>query len=385
MPRTRILVLTKSVPWPANSGEKMRSLGMVRGLAGVGDVTVVAFVGEHEDPSLSIREGVEVRAVDERQRGPLSLLASSVRHRSITVGKWAHRAFASAVREELLKGVDVIVVEHVQLTQYVPRALPDSVVTVLDMHNVESQLTRRLGRTTRWPKRWIYPVEAAALKRLERRAVRRFDHVYVVSNADRETLRLETGRSDVEVIPNAIDPAAAPTDQPLEPTACFVGVMSWEPNALAAVNLATKVWPRVLEDLPQAKLFIVGREPTAAVQALANENIVVTGTVTDLGAWYERSRIALAPLLAGGGSRLKILEALTHGRPVVATRVGAEGLDDLVGRGVLVGQTTEELAGLIVDLLSDREASARLGLAGAEAVRTDYSWAGATQPLRRLV
>jgi glycosyltransferase involved in cell wall biosynthesis len=103
--------------------------------------------------------------------------------------------------------------------------------------------------------------------------------------------------------------------------------------------------------------------------------------VPDLEPWYARTRVALAPLLAGGGSRLKILEALAAARPVVATTIGVEGLEDLVGRGVVVADEPAAMADAVVDLLRDPARSAALGEAGAKAVATDHSWRAAVRPL----
>jgi glycosyltransferase involved in cell wall biosynthesis len=117
------------------------------------------------------------------------------------------------------------------------------------------------------------------------------------------------------------------------------------------------------------------------VQELAGPSVEVTGTVPDLEPWYARTRVCVAPLLAGGGSRLKILEALAAGRPVVATSIGAEGLEDLVGRGVVVEDDPDRMAAALAELLSDGDRSAELGRAGVAAVAADHSWSAAVRPL----
>ena len=383
------LVVTKSLPWPPNSGEKQRTLGIVRGLRTLGPVTVVGYAGPHEEPDLARADDVSVTWVETSTLQPVSWLVRSLRLRSITAARWSRPDLARAVAHEVARGVDAVVVEHVQLAALLP-ALPDDVATVLDMHNVESVLTRRLADTTGSWRRLVYRLESWALAGLERRTAPRFDLVTVVSDADRELLARVAGpdRVDrIEIVPNAIDASRPAPPDATSPTACYVGLMSWAPNAEAAVAFAQSVWPLVRHDLPEARLLIVGRDPTDAVRALAGDpeltGVTVTGTVADIEPWYAQSRVALAPLLAGGGSRLKILEALARGRPVVATPVGAEGLEDLIGRGVLTGTDPEELAGLVVDLLRDPDRAAELGRCGAEAVATDHSWGAATAPLLR--
>jgi glycosyltransferase involved in cell wall biosynthesis len=163
--------------------------------------------------------------------------------------------------------------------------------------------------------------------------------------------------------------------------ASFVALLSWGPNVDAAVWFCRTVWPLVVERLPEARLQLVGRNPTKAVQELAGPNVEVTGTVPDLAPWYARTRVCVAPLLAGGGSRLKILEGLAAGRPVVATTIGAEGLEDLVGRGVVVEDEPARMAQALAALLADGDRSAELGRAGVEAVAADHSWSAAVRPL----
>lgn len=384
--RARVLVIAKTLPWPANSGEKQRTLGMVRALRRLGEVTVVGFSGVHEDVALADADGISVRVVPLPRKKAAPLLVDAVRERSITAGKWRDERLATLVEEEVARGVDVVVVEHVQMAGHLPTRLPDGVVTVLDMHNVESVLTRRFARTTRSWRRPVVAAEAVALRRLERSTVARFDVVCCVSAVDRDALALLVEHPDVLVVPNAVD---VPTDQdgglpPAKtPTACYVGLMSWAPNADAAVVFTEQVWPTVRKQLPDARLLIVGRDPAPQVLALAGDSVEVTGTVPGLVPYYARSRVALAPLLAGGGSRLKILEALAYGRPVLATSVGAEGLEDLVGRGVVIADEPARLAAELASLLADPDRCVELGAAGLAAVRADHSWEAATAPLLR--
>jgi glycosyltransferase involved in cell wall biosynthesis len=161
--------------------------------------------------------------------------------------------------------------------------------------------------------------------------------------------------------------------------------MGWAPNADAAVWIADEVWPLVRARVPGARLLLVGRDPTPAVRARAGTDVEVTGTVDDVRPFLARARVALAPLRAGGGSRVKILEALDGGRPVVATSIGAEGLGDLVGRGVVLADEPGAMADALVGLLVDRDRAEGLGRAGREAVAARHSWEGTLAPYKRLL
>ena len=159
-----------------------------------------------------------------------------------------------------------------------------------------------------------------------------------------------------------------------EPTVAFVATMGWAPNVDAAVWLGREIWPQVRSRVPGARLLLVGKDPAPAVSALADGSIEVTGTVQDVNPYLARSRVVVAPLRAGGGTRLKIMEALDVGRPVVATSLGCEGMEDLVGRGVVVADTATGLADAIADLLLDPVRAAALGRVGHDAVKAGHSW-----------
>ncbi len=372
----RSVVVAKFVPWPPNSGDKRRTLGVVRVLREHGPVTVCAFEGEDEDAGPLEAEGIRVRSVPLRRR-PLDLLDGLRRGRSLTSARFWDPALAAAVREEAGDDLDVLVVEHVQLLPHARGVR--AARTVVDMHNVESLLTARMAASTTGPRRAVFALEARALRSLERRAAAA-DVVAVVSETDRRALAEVVTHPRVVVVPNAWEePEPLP---PAEgPVASFVALLSWGPNIDAAVWFCRSVWPLVVARMPEARLQLVGRNPAPAVQQLAGPTVQVTGTVPDLAPWYGRTRVCVAPLLAGGGSRLKILEALAAGRPVVATTIGAEGLEDLVGRGVVVADEPERMAAELVDLLRDAGVSAELGRRGVAAVAADHSWTAAVRPL----
>lgn len=372
----RIVVVAKFVPSPPNSGDKRRVLGLLRALRRYGSVTLCAFAGEDEDVDALRAEGIDVRSVP-LARTPMSLALGVLAGRSLTAARFYDRRLARMVAEAVGNDTDVLVVEHVQLLAYA-RGLRAG-YRVLDMHNVESVLARRMAESAEGARRLAWSAESRALRALERRA-RVVDLVAVVSEVDRQALAEVAPHPDVVVVPNAWDePEPLP---PAEgPVVSFVALLSWGPNVDAAQWFCRRVWPHVTAALPTARLQLVGRNPAPEVRALAGPTVQVTGSVPDLTPWYARTRVAVAPLQAGGGSRLKILEALAAARPVVATTIGAEGLEDLVGRGVVVQDDPQHMAAVIVELLQDSERCAELGGQGAAAVAADHSWPAAVRPL----
>jgi glycosyltransferase involved in cell wall biosynthesis len=372
----RTVLVAKFVPWPPNSGDKRRTLGLVRALRRQGEVTLCAFAGEDEDAAPLRAEGIDVRTVP-LARNPYTLADGLIRGRSLTAARFWDARLARVVRDAVAEPTDVLLLGHAQLMPYARGLRPGRLV--VDMQNIESSLARRVADSRRGPRGWVFAAEARALRGVERRT-RAADVVSVVSEADRETLAGVTDHPRVVVVPNAWD-APEPLPPAPDPVVSFVALLSWGPNVDAAVWFCTKVWPQVVAAMPEARLQLVGRGPAPAVRALSGPTVEVTGTVPDLEPWYARTRVAVAPLQAGGGSRLKILEALAAARPVVATSIGAEGLEDLIGRGVVAADDPAATAEAVLALLEDPARSHELGLRGADAVAADHSWEAAVRPL----
>jgi glycosyltransferase involved in cell wall biosynthesis len=372
----RVLVATKFLPLPADNGGKLRAWATLRRLAARASVTVAGF----DDGSADVAgvEALGVRVLGAPwPPGRGALPEGMLRSGSITTARFWHRDLAGRVRRVAAQEPpDVVVVEYAQLLPWVRGVAAPRLVHA--SHNVESSLLASMAATRSLPGRIALTAEAGAVRRLERELARDADTVSVVSAVDEARLPPTSAR--VVVCPNGVDPGEAlpPSEEPL---AVFVAQLAWTPNVDAATWLAGEVWPLVRQRRPDARLALVGRDPAPAVRALAGAGIEVTGAVPSVRPWLARSAVGLAPLRAAGGSRLKILESLDAGRPVVATRLGAEGLEDLVGTGVVVADDPAGLASAILDLFDDPVRAARLGREGHDAVAARYGWDATLAPL----
>jgi glycosyltransferase involved in cell wall biosynthesis len=376
----RTIMVTKFVPLPADSGGKRRSLAVLTRLAALGPTVLCAFDDGTGDLEGIADLGVEVRSIrwDPSPRRVLSGLShtGSVSAARFWDGRLRHQLSAAASTP-----ADLLQVEYAQLAPYAKGI--GARTRVLDLHNVESALVRSMAALRPAPIRLALELEATRLLRLEESALRSFDAVAVVSDTDRTRLG-SAQEAKILICPNGWDAAELiPVGE--EKIVAFVGLLGWGPNADAAVWLAKEVWPGVHSRVPDAKLLLVGRDPSTQVLDLRSETIEVTGSVPDVRPYLSRARVATAPLRAGGGSRLKILEALATGRPVVATSTGAEGLTDLIGSGIVVADSAAATSDALVALLEDRERAEALGKAGHEAVRDRYSWDTTLRPLLDFV
>lgn len=370
------LFVTKLLPVPVDNGGKMRTLAILRRLAATRPVSLVALDEGDSDLAALDELGIAVHTVA-WQRRPWQVASGLARSASLSSARFWSAELARAARQVAAAHPSgTLVVEFAQLEPWV-RSLPAR-RRVHSTQNIESALVSSYADTTTGLRRAVLRAEARAVARLERRLTASVDVVGVCSDEDRR--RLGPVRPSVVVCPNGQErrPALAWEGGP---RACFVGQLGWLPNIDAAVWLGREVWPLVRAAVPGAELSLVGREPAAAVRALAGGGIEVTGTVPDVTPYLQRASVALAPLRAGGGTRLKILEALACGRPVVATTVGAEGLEDLVGTGVVLADSPDAFARAVTDLLRDGEQARALGASGHRAVHERYSWDATLAPL----
>lgn len=377
-----LLHLAKELPLPANSGGRIRTLHVLRAFARAAaadavrsgldlEVHVLGFSDEPVDGPVA---GLPGRVLGVQRRPPLR---GALRAGSVAVGRWYHPRLEAELARWRGRPAHLHL-DFPQVLVNVPRGLP---VSSIDFHNVENDLLRqRLSGDPSLLRRLVAPVEASRTAAWERRAAR-VPLVSCCTPQDAERLA-QMGVRGAVVVPNGTEVPGAVTAPPADPTALFVGALDWEPNVDAVVFLLREVWPRVRAELPGARLAVVGRSPVQRLRdADGRDGVEVHADVPSVAPHYAESALAVTPLLTGGGSRLKIVEALAHARPVVSTTLGAEGLEDLVGRGVVLADGAPALAAAVVERLRSPGLAAAEGARGRAAVQATWSWEAVTAPL----
>ena len=258
---------------------------------------------------------------------------------------------------------DTVIVEGLPLFPLMKYLRPHCRQIILDMHNVESQLSAQMPHVRkRWRLRNLFSDDAKQIRRLERKAIKMVDRLWVCSERDEDRVRrLFRVGLPVDVVPNGIPRFSAPDKLPPYPTkengCCnilYVGHFGYPPNADAAHRLAHEILPRVRKRLPNAKLILAGRSPSPAVQAMATiPGVVLIPNPDDIAAELQRAHVTAIPLRWAGGTRLKILEAMAWGLPVVASGRAVEGLGLANDHDFLLAETDDDFADRIIQLVSD--------------------------------
>ena len=388
----RVLVLSAFLP-SRESGGRVRLRALMRGLAERHRVSLVSFAPPDADPETV----AEVRAsYEEVVVIPSTHVATRARKRRLQLRSFASaRSFERFTCEqpELQAAVDAVLarrsfdVVHVEGCAMAHYDLHGAAPVVLDEQNVEYDVLRRVVKVTpSLARRFYNEVDARKLRREEERSWRTADAVGMTSERDASFVRAAAPRTPVAVVPNGVDATAfAPSPSvPEWGTLLFFGELGYYPNTDAMLFFANEVLPLLRRSHPSARLVIVGPSAPLAIRALASAGVVVTGAVPDVRPFIARAHAVIVPLRVGGGTRLKILEAMAMGRPVVSTSLGAEGLAVANGRDILIADGAPAFADAVARVLDDERISLSLALAGRRLVEREYDWPASVRRLEAL-
>jgi sugar transferase (PEP-CTERM/EpsH1 system associated) len=387
--RLRLLFVSKRFPFPADGGGKIRTAKLVEHLSRDFDVTLVCNV-EHpvDDPYLSQARRLCAEFVPVPWKEPtkygvrfyadvLRYLAS--RH-PVSVARDYSPPFAARVHALAAEGrFDVLVCDFVQPSINLRRVT--GLPILLFQHNVEAVIFARHAETERNPLRRVFwRSQWRKMERFERAACRRFAGVVAVSERDRAVFE-GFGAQRAFAIPTAVDadyfrPGTTPTNAR---ELVFTGSMDWLPNEDAIVFFADEILPRIVARVPDVTLAVVGRNPSPRLRRHVEGRpaIRITGRVDDIRPHVERAAVYVVPLRIGGGTRIKLYEAMAMGKPIVSTTVGAEGLPVRDGENVVLADTPDAFAAAVVRLLRDGDGRERLGQAARNFVEAHCSWPAA--------
>jgi len=379
----RVLVIDECLPFPPDVGRFVRTWNLLRRLAGCHKISLLCYGDPESEASWPVRgAGISLHMVRPfpAPRGARlygGLLANVFSRYPYSVWKHYTRRYENRLREVLRDGPFDLV--HCECTVYarflrVVERLPKLVMA----HNIESQiLYRRAQQSRTLVERGFFGLQARRMESFEREVLRQADWVTVVTELDAEQVRA-WGVQRTSLVENGVD-----VDQfvPLEGKCdsdeiLFLAALDWYPNLDALDYLLKDILPLVRQASPSARLRIVGRRPPARLKEWIARcpGVELVGEVADVRPFLTRAAVVVVPLRIGGGSRIKILEALAMGKAVVSTSVGAEGLAVKDGVHLLLADAPSDFAARTVGLLKSSEERLRLGENGRKLVVERYSW-----------
>jgi sugar transferase (PEP-CTERM/EpsH1 system associated) len=380
----KVLVLDEEFPYPINSGKRTRSFNLYRRLAGQFHIRYVGYGEGKSAAANALRDaGIEPVAVPASvplKRGfvfYLRLLANLMSPLPYIVTSHYSAAYRDAVQDNVAKfQPSLIVCEWTPYAVYA-RGL-SSIKKLVSTHNIEADIWRRYYENeTNWIRRWYIGRQWRKVERFERVALNWVDGALAVSEHDRARVVGMFPGLRTAVVPNGVDlDYFRPTPQPVQRRhLVFTGSMDWRPNQDAAHYFVREILPLLRQARPDIECTFVGRDPPSDIRALARvPGVHITGTVDDVRPYVERAAVYVVPLRIGGGSRLKILEAMAMGRPVVSTTIGAEGIDVTHGLHVLLADNPGGFADSVLQFLNDKALCGRIAAEGRRIVEQSYGW-----------
>jgi glycosyltransferase involved in cell wall biosynthesis len=394
-----VVILDEELPYPLTSGKRIRTANLALRLAKRHRLTFLAHRNADAEEARQAGQfladhGINSVIVDRRvpPRSGLAfharLAANLLSPLPYSVASHNSRAFRRAVRAyATTHRVDLWQCEWTPYAQHL-RGIPSG-RTVINAQNVESVIWRRYHENEAHPlRRWYVGRQWRKFERFERRVLRAADRLVTVSEVDADLLRRDWGLDQVDVVDNGVDTAYfRPTDGDRDPDRIlFLGSLDWRPNLDGVRLLLEQVFPRVRAARLSARLVLVGRHPPdwlrQAVNAMAN--VELFADVPDVRPFLARCGVMVVPLRIGGGSRLKILEALASGLPVVSTRVGAEGLRLEPDLHFIEVERVEDLAPALLEEMHVPEAARERAERGRNQVLRYYDWAVLADRLERV-
>jgi glycosyltransferase involved in cell wall biosynthesis len=378
--------------WPLNTGARLRDFQLARQLATHSSVTFVEMRHAGDEQYIPSADSGFAGIVTLERDGtytPSKILRGLAGPTPVTMlNCWSSRSASQLAGVLHSRQFDTVQIEGTQLMAFLPvlQEAPGRPAIVVDWHNIESELMWRYAETTgNWAKKLAAKRTAKLIERAEDRLLDTCATHTVTSERERQRLLARRPGANIHVIPNGVDAGYYSAKEIAEAsrrtgerdskkTILFVGSMDYHANIDAVTWFSRAVWPEIARNHSEIHFMIVGRDPAPEVLALASDRIHVTGTVDDVRPFYAFAVAAVVPLRSGSGTRLKILEAMAAGVPVVSTRLGAEGIVAENDVHLLLADSGPEIAAAVRRVASSAETRTRLSQVARALVRSAYDW-----------
>lgn len=383
----KIVILTSRFPYPLEKGDKLRIYHQIKELSQKHDITLIALCEQ-------IVENTYIRHMQQycehiylfplqKWRIAFNLIRGFFNRLPLQVAYF----YSPYLKRLILQAIQEAKPDHLycQLIRMAPYVEALKVPKTLDFMDAFSAGMQRRANRARGLSRLIFNVEAKRLRRYENQVLLKFDYCTIISEQDRNLLRLSHNKN-VKIIPNGVDTQFFNSikNYKKEYHIAFVGNMGYHPNVKAAKYLVNEILPILQEKIPDIKILIAGARPSAEVRNLQSEQVVVTGWIDDIRDAYGSAQVFVAPIFFGSGQQNKILEAMSMGLPCITTSMVNNAIGAPVEKGIYVADNADSFATQILQLLQNPDLRSKIGQASRAFVEQNYSWQHSVSILAEL-
>lgn len=388
----KILMLTPYLPFPLFSGGQIRTYNLLKNLANKHEITLFSFIRENKERKYIAELEKYCAKVAVFKRRPAwnwrnVLMAGFTPLPFVMISTYLSLTFRQAINKELRNNsYDLIHAEPFYMMPNIPKT---KIPTLLVEQTIEYLVYKKYTDNFSWPilKPLMY-FDVFKLKFWEKFYWRQATGLVAMSKEDKSIMKKSVPNKEIDIVANGVDIdffTKTQIKRPKNPTILFVGNFKWLPNKDAALFLTNKIWPIIKKALPQAKLWIVGRNPTAKIINLAKKrDVFVEGEINDIRQCLGKASVLLAPIRNGRGTKYKVLEAMAAKLPIVSTSLGVDGIDIQRGKDVLVANKAEKLAEQAIKILKHPSLGKKIASSAFLLVKRKYNWQKIATDLDKL-
>ncbi|MEA2056666.1 MAG: glycosyltransferase family 4 protein [Patescibacteria group bacterium] len=379
----KILMLTPYLPYPLLSGGQIRTYNLLKKLAKKHEITLFALIKDYSEQQYvpEIEKYCKKVIVFKRSKQPFTfknIFKTAFSSYPFLVIRNHVPAAVPAMKQELAEGdYDLIHAETFYMMPHLPQT---EIPTMLVEQTIEYLGYESYAQKAPFFIKPLFNLDIKKIKHWEKYYWEKSDKLITMSEGDKAYIqKFVSNPKKIEVVSNGIDGDwfdQVKTNLPKNPTVLYVGTFKWLPNIEAVNFLVKKVWPKIKQQIPQAKLWIVGNAPTEQIKNYDKQDsqITVSGKIADIRTAFKGSHVLTAPVFSGKGTRYKILEAMACGTPIVATPIAIEGLNVQNHKHVLTAKNADEMAQKTIEVISDNTLWQKLSQNGYQFVQKNYDW-----------
>ncbi|MBD3920693.1 glycosyltransferase [Paenibacillus sp. PR3] len=379
-----ILFLTHLYPYPADDGGRIVTYNTLKNFVQYGHRVYLCVFSDQENSEIELEMPIDVEIIKvpiSYRNTPKLLLKNIVSKMSYNMQKYINDDMKRAIEEILdAKQIDIVYMDHLHMAYYSENIrLRKNTTIVLRQHNVESQIMERVYKKEKNIIKKIFLLyQFIKLRNYERNITGRFDRVYMITKEDQALMHKLNPEANLALLPAGVDtekyypiPKSSTGNEPI---ITFLGSLSWYPNIDGLRWFVNNVFPRVIKEIPNVKLYIVGKDPSSELikyKSLYPKNIMITGYVEDERPYIAQSDVFIVPLFIGGGMRIKILNALAMKMPVISTSIGAEGIE-ATGGAICIADTTDQFLEQTLKIMRNKEIAEEFASIGYKLILRNY-------------